>query len=183
MEQEIFKTCLKQISEHVSVVSFFHDYFIFGWCSLVQNRLLKVSNILFLTRLHQQSQWCILVWAGSITNCTTTMRLCEILYSYKFQFRCQYKGSCNIDWRYKAKPLCTPNLFYWCSFQNIGYQTIRRAYIQLMFQSLLIKFSRNQGVWACAGVNEKGKYFLEQSAGKPCGRGARYVLLWIHLPR
>ena len=41
------------------------------------------------------------------------------------------------------------------------------AYIQLMFQSLLVKFSRNQCVWVCAVVNEKGKYFLEKSVGKP----------------
>ena len=33
-----------------------------------------------------------------------------------------------------------------------------------MLQSLLIKFSENQGVWACVMVNEKGKYFLEKPA-------------------
>ena len=36
--------------------------------------------------------------------------------------------------------------------------------IQLMLQSLHIKFSENQGVWACAVVNEKEKYFLEKAA-------------------
>ena len=34
-------------------VSFLHDCFIFGWCSLVRNRILKVSNIMFSTRLKQ----------------------------------------------------------------------------------------------------------------------------------
>ena len=33
-----------------------------------------------------------------------------------------------------------------------------------MLQSLLIKFSENQGVWACAVVNEREKYFLEKAA-------------------
>ena len=36
--------------------------------------------------------------------------------------------------------------------------------IQLMLQSLLIKFSENQGVWSCAVVNEREKYFLEKAA-------------------
>ena len=134
MEKEIFKTCVKQISEYVSVVSFFHDCFIFGWCSLVRNRLPKVSNILFLTRLHQQGHWHILVWAGSITKtCVVinrlrileTVQLCEILHFHKFQFRCRYKGSCNIVWRYKTRLLCTENSFYQCSRHNNGYETIR----------------------------------------------------------
>ena len=45
-----------------------------------------------------------------------------------------------------------------------------------MFQSLLIKFSKNQGLWAWAVVNEKGMCFLEKPAGKPYGRAARYIL-------
>ena len=50
-----------------------------------------------------------------------------------------------------------------------------------MFQSLLIKFSENQDVWACAVVNEKGKYFLEKPAAMPCGRAARLSQLpWKH---
>ena len=56
-----------------------------------------------------------------------------------------------------------------------------RFSIQLMFQSLLIKFSENQGVWACAVVNEKGKYFLEKPAAMPCGCAARpSELQWKH---
>ena len=50
-----------------------------------------------------------------------------------------------------------------------------------MFQSLLIKFSENQDVWACAVVNEKGKYFLEKLAAMPCGRATRpSQLRWKH---
>ena len=45
-----------------------------------------------------------------------------------------------------------------------------------MFHSLLIKFSENQGVWVCAVVNEKEKYFLEKPAGKPYRHAARYHL-------
>ena len=30
-----------------------------------------------------------------------------------------------------------------------------------MFDSLFIKFSENQGVWACAVVNDYENYFLE----------------------
>ena len=44
--------------------------------------------------------------------------------------------------------------------------------IQLMLQSLLINFSKNQGVWACAVVNEREKYFLEKVAWMPCGHAA-----------
>ena len=44
--------------------------------------------------------------------------------------------------------------------------------IQLMLQSLLINFSKNQGVWACAVVNEREKYFLEKVALMPCGHAA-----------
>ena len=56
-----------------------------------------------------------------------------------------------------------------------------------MFQSLLIKFSKNQGLWACAVVNEKGKYSPE----KPARLESHVVVLpatisaaveaWIHL--
>ena len=48
--------------------------------------------------------------------------------------------------------------------------------MQLMFQSLLIKFSENQGVWASAVVNKKGKYFLEKPAAIPCERAAIHLI-------
>ena len=49
---------------------------------------------------------------------------------------------------------------------------------EIMFHSLLIKFSENRDVWPCAVVNEYKKYFLEvPTALKPCGRAAALVVL------
>ena len=56
---------------------------------------------------------------------------------------------------------------------NGQYGSTKQYGLEHMFQSLPIKFSENQGVWACPVVNEKGKYFLEKPAAMPCGHAAR----------